>query len=110
MALTNCSACSAEVSAIAWDCINCGHQLRKPKRTVLGKIIKWSFILFNVLMAYWLIAGMGSVSESMEGMSDAGKAGASVGAGIGAILIVSIWAIGDIILGLFVMFTRPHKK
>lgn len=110
MALISCPECQSEVSDAAWDCGQCGRQLRKPKRGFFGKIIKWSFILFNVLMAYWLFAGVGAATDGMTEMSEAQKAGTAVGAGLGAMLIVSIWAIGDIILGLFVLFTRPQKK
>ena len=52
---------------------------------------------------------MGAATDVMEGLSEAEKAGGAVGAGLGAVLILSIWVIGDIILGLFVLFTRPKS-
>lgn len=110
MALINCSECQTLISDAAWDCTSCGHQVRKPKRDVFGKAIKWTFVLFNILMAYWLIAGMGATTEGMSEMSEAQKAGTSVGAGLGAIFIFFMWAVGDVILGLLVLFTRPSKK
>lgn len=109
MALINCPECSIEVSDTALKCPKCGVQLRKLKRGFFGKLVKWSFIGFNVLMAIWLIAGMGAATEGMEAMSDAEKAGTAIGTGIGAAMILVIWVFGDIILGLLVLFTRPKS-
>ena len=109
MAMIKCPECSADVSDAALTCQSCGVQLRKPTRGFVGKLIKWSFIGFNILMACWLVAGMGAATDVMEGLSEAEKAGGAVGAGLGAVLILSIWVIGDIILGLFVLFTRPKS-
>lgn len=110
MALIKCPECSADVSDKAFKCQKCGVQLRKPTRGFFGQLFKWAFILFNILMAYSLFAGMGAATHGMEAMSEAGKAGAAIGTGLGAFMIVSIWAIGDIILGIFVLFTRPKSE
>lgn len=40
MALINCPERSAQVSDKAINCQNCGYQLRKPKRGVVGGLIK----------------------------------------------------------------------
>jgi hypothetical protein len=107
MAMINCPECSSEVSDSAMKCPNCGVQLRKPKRGFFGKLVKYSFIVFNVLMVLWLVGGMGAATEGMDAMSEAEKAGTAVGAGLGMAVVLSIWVFGDIILGLFVLFTRP---
>lgn len=109
MALINCPECQAEVSDTALKCTKCGVQLRKPKRGFFGKLVKWSFIGFNILMAIWLVSGMGAATQGMETMSAAEKTGAAIGTGIGAALILGIWVFGDIILGLFVLLTRPKS-
>ncbi len=109
MALINCPECSAEVSDSALKCPKCGVQLRKPTRGFFGKLIKWTFILFNIVMVLWLTVGMNSAAKGMETLSGAEHAGAAIGTGIGAMLVISIWVIGDIILGLFVLFTRPKS-
>lgn len=98
-----------EVSDTALKCVKCGVQLRKPKRGFFGKLIKWSFIGFNILMAIWLIGGMGAATDGMDAMSEAERAGAAIGTGIGVALILGIWMIGDVILGLFVLLTRPKS-
>ncbi|MFK7780369.1 MAG: zinc ribbon domain-containing protein [Candidatus Gracilibacteria bacterium] len=109
MAMINCPECNEEVSDSASKCPKCGFQINKSKRSIFGKTIKWSFILFNILMLWWLIGGVGSVTEGMDAMSEAQKTGTAVGAGLGAMMIMTIWVMGDIILGLFVLFTRPKS-
>ena len=52
---------------------------------------------------------MGAATEGMEVMSEAEKAGTAIGAGIGMAMIFGIWVFGDIILGLFVLITRPKS-
>lgn len=110
MALIHCPECNNQVSDQALKCPACGKQLRKPKRTFMGKIIKWLFILFNILMLFWFISGMsGSADVINSATSEAEKAGAAIGTGLAASFVLSLWAIGDIILGLFVLFTRPKS-
>jgi hypothetical protein len=75
---------------------------------MFGKIVKWFFIGFNVLMAWWLFAGVGSASKHIAGAgSEAAQAGAAIGTGLGAMFVLFIWVVGAVVLGLFVMFTRP---
>lgn len=110
MALVNCKECGAEVSTEAFDCPKCGAKLKKPTRTLFGKIIKYSFIAFNLLMLWWMISGLGGAAETMESAdSAAAQAGAAIGTGLGAMFILAIWFAGDFILGLLVLFTRPSK-
>jgi hypothetical protein len=77
-------------------------------RTLFGKIAKWVFILFNLLMLIWIIAGIGSVA-STPAVGEAEEAGRAIGATIGVGLLLGLWVMGDIILGLFVLFTRRKK-
>jgi len=110
MALINCPECGAEVSDTAIDCPKCAVQLRKPQRSFFGKLVKWGFILFNVLMVMWMWGGMSGVSEQYNAAgSEAAQAGTAIGAGIGFFMILIIWALGDIILGLMFLFTRPKR-
>jgi hypothetical protein len=108
MALINCPECSGEISDSAMKCPKCGVQLRKATRGFFGKLIKWSFIGFNLFMGWLLIAGMSAATKSMDPtMDEAAQVGAVLGTGLGAAMIIGIWVFGDIILGLFVLFTRP---
>ncbi len=107
MPMMKCPECEKSVSDTAFKCPQCGAKLREAKRGLFGKLIKWSFVAFNVLMAVWIFAGVQGASESMAGMSGAEQTGATIGTGIGVALLLGIWVIGDIILGLLVLFTRP---
>lgn len=79
-------------------------------RTFFGKLIKWLFIGFNVLMLLWMISSCVAVSNiSAEAVNDAERAGATIGAGLGMTFLLFIWGIGDLILGMFVLFTRRKK-
>lgn len=85
-------------------------QNQKPKRSFFGKLIKWAFIGFNILMLIWLIGGVGSASKQVENAgSEAAQAGAAIGTGLGAMMIIFIWATGAIILGILTMLTRAKK-
>ncbi len=110
MALIKCSECETEVSDQAKTCPKCGAQLRKPRRSVFGQIMKWIFIAFNGLMVYVLIKGISAVSEAsgdFGAMNEYEQAGTAIGAGLGIGVILVLWAIGSIILGLMVLVTRP---
>jgi hypothetical protein len=107
MAMISCPECQNSVSDSAFKCPKCGVQLRKLKRGFMGKLFKWSFIAFNILMALWLFAGMNAATKGIENLNGAEQAGAAIGTGIGAAIILVVWVIGAFLLGLFVMFTRP---
>ena len=78
-----------------------------PERSFLGKIIKLTFIGFNVIMPIWLIGGIGSASSEIDKYgSNAAQAGAVIGTGIGALFIIFIWMAGSIILGILTLLTK----
>lgn len=107
MKLITCKGCGTQVSKQAVQCHNCSYTLRKPKRGVFGTIIKWSFIGFNLLMLYWLIAGTSSAAETIATSEDEWEAaGATIGTGLGAMFILFIWIVGAFILGLLTYFTK----
>lgn len=102
MPLINCPECAGTVSD------NALVQLRKLTRSVFGKLVKWSFIGFNLLMVLWFAASMNNASEQvMSAGSEIEQAGAAIGTGIGAIIILSIWGFGAVVLGLLAILTRP---
>lgn len=83
---------------------------QKPKRSFFGKLIKWTFIGFNILMLIWLVGGVGGAAKQVgKAGSEAAQAGAAIGTGIGAMLIIFLWAGGAIILGILTLLTRPKK-
>ena len=108
MALIKCPECGSEVSDSALKCPKCGKQLRKPKRGVFGKLFLWLFYLYNAFMAWWLISGSMEASKVIDtAASEAEKAGAAIGTGMGVTMILIIWVIGAVITGLLAIMTRP---
>lgn len=107
MALISCPECNNNVSDAAFKCPSCGTQLRKPKRGFLGKLFKWSFIGFNALMLLWAVAGFNAATKDMGTLTGAEQTGAAIGTGIGMAMVLTVWVLGSIILGMFVLFTRP---
>jgi hypothetical protein len=84
--------------------------IEKYKRGFFGQIIKWSFILFNVLMVAWLISYFIALGKTPAvSNSDAEAVGKIIGGTLGTGLLVFFWAIGDIVLGLLTFFTRGNK-
>lgn len=108
MAIVACKECGKDVSENALKCPSCGVQLNKPKRGFMGKLFKGLFILFNIVMLGLLVLMFMAGSDvASTAATDAEEAGAVLGAALGAGVILNIWIIGDIILGLFVLLTRP---
>jgi hypothetical protein len=79
------------------------------RRGAFGKIMKFLFIAFNVIMIIWLVSYWVQVGQLVNDTSGASQTGAAIGATIGTSFILMFWAAGDVILGLFLLLT-PGKK
>jgi len=91
MTLISCKECKTEISDQAYNCPKCGVFLRKPKRTRFGKIIKYTFIGFNLLMLFNFVLAFGG------------------NAIIKLTAAVVFWVLGDLILAPMIYITRPEK-
>lgn len=77
-----------------------------PKRKM-----SWVLIAWTVLMVVWLIAGVGGAAEECtQQATQLEEDACTVGAGIGAVLITTIWFLGYIPLGLLWFITRPKGR
>lgn len=86
-------------------------QIEKRRRGVFGWIIAILFWGFNLMMAVWLWGVFAATSEVVgNAASDAEKAGAMLGTGIGVTVILWVWVFGAFILGLMMLFTRGRKE
>ena len=47
MAIIKCPECGQDVSDSAMKCPHCGKQLRKPKRSIIGKNLPLAFLHFQ---------------------------------------------------------------
>src|SRR5262249_33426189 len=106
MALIACPECKTQVSTTAHKCPRCGFSIRTPKRGFLGKMFKWSFVLWNILMLWGFVAGMRGAAQAP--VADDAEAAHAIGTTLGAGMVIAIWMAGAVILGLFVLFTRPR--
>ena len=80
------------------------------RRGFSGKLFKFLFIAFNVVMALWLFSYWGTVGEQMQTISsEAGRTGAGIGAAVGTSFIGMLWMFGAVVLGLLTLLTRGQK-
>ncbi|WP_370931493.1 hypothetical protein [Bartonella sp. DGB1] len=80
------------------------------QRSIIGKIIKWIFIAFNILMLLWLGSVIFLTGDIISSSSDAAfQAGAVFGGAFAMGIILNVWVIGDIILGILTLLTRGTK-
>ncbi len=109
MALVNCRECGHQVSSKATKCPSCGAFIKNPRRGFFGFIFKWAFVLFNILMLIWIFSYFSQIDEVVKiAESDAARAGAGFGAGIGTMFLLLIWALGAVILGIATLLTKPR--
>ena len=81
----------------------------RAPRSVFGRICKWAFIAFNLLMLVLSLANCAVVipyigSEDPEVAAGAGLFGAALALGIW-----TIWPIGALILGILTLVTRGRR-
>jgi hypothetical protein len=82
----------------------------KRKRGFFGWVFLLIFWLWQIIMIVSLVSGLsGSSGVYNSATSDAGRAGAAIGTGLGVTAILVFWCLGTIILGFLVMFTRGKK-
>lgn len=76
------------------------------------RIFTWVILAFNVIMLVWAIWGA-TTAESCSGKTgqelDICEAG-QAGTGIGVLLVILLWALGDVILGVLWLITKPRKR
>jgi hypothetical protein len=85
-------------------------RIERRKRGIIGWIFLLLFWGFNALMAFSFVAGLSGTAESYATMgTEAERAGHAIGTMIGGGMILGIWAMGALILGLFVFLTRGDK-
>lgn len=88
--------------------------IRREVRTrgAFGQIIKWIFILFNLLMVFLLFKTCSAVGQQLvvntngNINADAYNAGTAIGGTIATTMIMMFWALGTVILGALTYFTR----
>lgn len=82
-----------------------------PVKRGLRKL-SWFILLVNVLFLVWIIVGASSSKATNCGTLSAADCttATQIGTGIGAVLIVVLWAVVDVILLVIWMITRPRQR
>jgi hypothetical protein len=84
--------------------------VEKRKRGIFGWIVAAAFWLWNLLMVAWLVGGLNSTTTQYSAAtSEAARTGTAVGTAFAVTFMLIIWAMGTIILGALMMFTRGKK-
>ena len=85
----------------------------RMERSVFGKIAKYMFIFFNMIMLVAVIFLFLSIDEfdvfSPEEYKNEEKLSQFMLTGTLAYFLFFVWAVGDLILGVWVLCTRPKK-
>jgi hypothetical protein len=80
------------------------------KRGFFGKLFKFIFIAFNVVMAIWFFGALFTVGGQVAGEANQYKqAGGAVGMALGMGFVGMIWAAGAAIFGTMALATRGAK-
>ena len=83
------------------------------ERSVFGKIAKYAFISFNAIMTIALVFILSSIENfdvfSEETYKTEKELANFMMIGTLAYLLFFVWILGDIILGIWVLCTRPKK-
>jgi hypothetical protein len=74
----------------------------------------WLVILWNGLIALWVISGVNAVADQCKGLTGSAlqtcEIGQNVGGGIGLFLIGLVWLVGFLITGLIWLMSRPKHR
>lgn len=80
------------------------------KRGFFGKVAKFLFIAFNLLMLAWFVLTLTYVVQDHDPAAEnAVKAGEALAVLFGTTAFLVLWVLGDIILGLLVLLSRGQK-
>jgi len=79
------------------------------KRGFFGWVFLVIFLIFNALMATWLIRYWSLIGDHLTSSSEAGRTGAAIGATMATGVIFFFWATGGVITGLLALLTRGRK-
>jgi len=108
--MIDCWECGTLVSAADTKCPICSTRLKKPGSGFFVTILKWEFILFNCMMVAWLVNSLGGAEIVADTSSSSAIQTSSENTmTLGTTIIITIWVMGDLILGIFLLLTLPKN-
>lgn len=85
---------------------------RRP-RLPRWRVFTWVILVFNLLMLIWIVTAVSANARDCSGLTGDALTNCqanNVGTGIGATLVFVLWALGDVILGVLWLVTRPRVR
>lgn len=85
------------------------HRFRLPR----WRIFTWIILAFNILMLIWVVSAIASHASTCHGLTGDALTNCeatNVGVGLAATLLFVFWALGDVILGVLWLITRPQTR
>lgn len=83
---------------------------RRPHKP--GRVFRWFVLAVNLLFLVWLFTTLEPSGDCSGLTGDAltsCTAGEAVGAGIGMVLVIALWALVDVILGVVYLVVRDRR-
>lgn len=84
-------------------------RIEKRQRGIFGWIFLLLFWGFNAFMVLWVFGAISATSQLGASADRYEQAGRAIGTGIAFWFILSIWVMGDLILGVLMLLTRGRK-
>lgn len=82
----------------------------RTKRGFFGWVFALVFWAWQLLMAAWLITSLNlTTGQYASATSDAARTGTAIGTTIGMTFLLLVWALGSLIFGMLMFFTRGKK-
>lgn len=110
MVTENCKICYSKIGSQALNCPNCGIRHREASRSAFGNIIWYGFIGYNFLMLILFVLEFDEFTQMIN--SIVGKThpdGTVITIGLGEIMMLFICIMGDLVLGMMTLLTRPER-
>lgn len=74
-------------------------------------VVKVGLVAWNALMALWFVSALVAASESTsECTTELCEDATAVGTGVGIVVILFVAALGDVVLGIFWLVSRPDRR
>lgn len=77
------------------------------------RIFTWVILAFNLIMLIWVVSAIAANASTCSGLTGDALTNCklnNVGTGIGVTALIVLWALGDIILGVLWLVTRPRTR
>lgn len=87
---------------------------RRPHRfRPRWRVFTWFVLAFNAFMLAWVVGVITSHASTCHGLTGSALTNCELdntGIGIAATLLIVLWALGDVILGVLWLVTRPRTR